>query len=187
MYTRFHHTGFSPASACTAHQYSASFLGVIIRHLCLRLLPSLQHIHGSPFRLFGTASVGSQSLTGIARPHRLQNDPKLAGVRECLFSRRCWSNFTMSSLQASDSFEMLRDTTPVASHFLKSSIPGASRGMKYTKQKPVPVEANWFSCGWIGIGWRIGAVSLHHGLISKTAQSDDGGWVRSRRFFDGPP
>jgi hypothetical protein len=35
---------------------------------------------GSPFRLFGTASVGSQSLTGIARLHRLRNDPKLAGV-----------------------------------------------------------------------------------------------------------
>jgi hypothetical protein len=33
---------------------------------------------GSPFRLFGTA--GSQSLTGIARLHRLRNDPKLAGV-----------------------------------------------------------------------------------------------------------
>jgi precorrin-8X/cobalt-precorrin-8 methylmutase len=35
---------------------------------------------GSPFRLFGTASVGSQSLTGIARLHRLRNDPKLAAV-----------------------------------------------------------------------------------------------------------
>jgi hypothetical protein len=35
---------------------------------------------GSPFRLFGTASVGSQSLTGIARLQRLRNDPKLAGV-----------------------------------------------------------------------------------------------------------
>jgi hypothetical protein len=34
---------------------------------------------GSPFRLFGTASVGSQSLTGIARLHRLRNDPTLAG------------------------------------------------------------------------------------------------------------
>jgi molybdopterin molybdotransferase len=34
---------------------------------------------GSPFRLFGTASVGSQSLTGIARLHRLRNDPN-AGV-----------------------------------------------------------------------------------------------------------
>jgi hypothetical protein len=33
---------------------------------------------GSPFRLFGTASVGSQSLTG--RLHRPRNDPKLAGV-----------------------------------------------------------------------------------------------------------
>jgi hypothetical protein len=33
---------------------------------------------GSPFRLFGTASVGSQSLTGIARLHQLRNDPKLA-------------------------------------------------------------------------------------------------------------
>jgi hypothetical protein len=32
------------------------------------------------FRLFGTASVGSQSLTGIARLHRLRNDPKLAAV-----------------------------------------------------------------------------------------------------------
>jgi precorrin-8X/cobalt-precorrin-8 methylmutase len=35
---------------------------------------------GSPFRLFGTASVGSQSLTGIARLHRLRNDPKLVAV-----------------------------------------------------------------------------------------------------------
>ena len=35
---------------------------------------------GSPFRLFGTASVGSQSLTGIAHLHRLRNDPKLASV-----------------------------------------------------------------------------------------------------------
>jgi hypothetical protein len=35
---------------------------------------------GSPFRLFGTASVGSQSLTGIARLHQLRNDPKLAGA-----------------------------------------------------------------------------------------------------------
>ena len=35
---------------------------------------------GSPFRLLGTASVGSQSLTGIARLHQLRNDPKLAGV-----------------------------------------------------------------------------------------------------------
>jgi hypothetical protein len=33
---------------------------------------------GSPFRLFGTASVGSQSLTGIARLYQLRNDPKLA-------------------------------------------------------------------------------------------------------------
>ena len=31
---------------------------------------------GSPFRLFGTASVGSQSLTGIARLYQLRNDPK---------------------------------------------------------------------------------------------------------------
>jgi len=35
---------------------------------------------GSPFRLFGTASVGIQSLTGIAHLHRLRNDPKLAVV-----------------------------------------------------------------------------------------------------------
>jgi len=35
---------------------------------------------GSPFRLFGTASVGSQSLTGIARLHQLRNDPELAAV-----------------------------------------------------------------------------------------------------------
>jgi precorrin-8X/cobalt-precorrin-8 methylmutase len=35
---------------------------------------------GSPFRLFGTASVGSQSLTGITRLHQLRNDPKLAAV-----------------------------------------------------------------------------------------------------------
>ena len=35
---------------------------------------------GSPFRLFGTASVGSQSLTGIARLYQLRNDPELAPV-----------------------------------------------------------------------------------------------------------
>jgi precorrin-8X/cobalt-precorrin-8 methylmutase len=35
---------------------------------------------GSPFRLFGTASVGSQSLTGIARLHDLRNDAKLDAV-----------------------------------------------------------------------------------------------------------
>ena len=35
---------------------------------------------GSPFRLFGTASVGSQSLTGIARLRQLRADPKLAAV-----------------------------------------------------------------------------------------------------------
>jgi hypothetical protein len=33
---------------------------------------------GSPFRLFGTASVGSQSLTGIAHLHQLRNEPDLA-------------------------------------------------------------------------------------------------------------
>ena len=35
---------------------------------------------GSPFRLFGTASVGSQSLTGIVRLHQLRNDPKFAAT-----------------------------------------------------------------------------------------------------------
>jgi hypothetical protein len=35
---------------------------------------------GSPFRLFGTASVGSQSLTGIARLHLLRNDPKFGAM-----------------------------------------------------------------------------------------------------------
>jgi hypothetical protein len=35
---------------------------------------------GSPFRLFGTASVGSQSLTGIARLHGLRNDSRLANA-----------------------------------------------------------------------------------------------------------
>jgi hypothetical protein len=35
---------------------------------------------GSPFRLFGTASVASQSLTGIARLYQLRNDPELAPV-----------------------------------------------------------------------------------------------------------
>jgi hypothetical protein len=37
---------------------------------------------GSSFRLFGTASVGSQSLTGIARLHQLRNDPKFAALSE---------------------------------------------------------------------------------------------------------
>jgi len=35
---------------------------------------------GSPFRLFGTASVGSQSLTGITRLEQLRNDPEFAAV-----------------------------------------------------------------------------------------------------------
>ena len=35
---------------------------------------------GTPFRLFGTASVGSQSLTGIARLHQLRNHPALAAA-----------------------------------------------------------------------------------------------------------
>jgi hypothetical protein len=34
----------------------------------------------SPFRLFGNGSVGSQSLTGVARLHQLRNDPRLAAV-----------------------------------------------------------------------------------------------------------
>jgi hypothetical protein len=35
---------------------------------------------GSPFRLFGTASVGSQSLTGIARLHHLRNDSRFTAI-----------------------------------------------------------------------------------------------------------
>jgi precorrin-8X/cobalt-precorrin-8 methylmutase len=35
---------------------------------------------GSPFRLFGNASVGSQSLTGIARLYQLRNDPEFGTV-----------------------------------------------------------------------------------------------------------
>jgi precorrin-8X/cobalt-precorrin-8 methylmutase len=35
---------------------------------------------GSPFRLFGTASVGSQSLTGIAHLHQLRTGSELAAV-----------------------------------------------------------------------------------------------------------
>ena len=42
-------------------------------------LTDLRARSDSPFRLFGTASVGSQSLTGIARLHGLRNDPQLAG------------------------------------------------------------------------------------------------------------
>jgi hypothetical protein len=33
---------------------------------------------GTPFRLFGTASVGGQSITGIPRLYQLRNEPKLA-------------------------------------------------------------------------------------------------------------
>jgi RNA polymerase sigma-70 factor, ECF subfamily len=32
---------------------------------------------GTPFRLFGTASVGGQSITGIPRLHQLRNEPEL--------------------------------------------------------------------------------------------------------------
>src|SRR5436189_1139509 len=35
---------------------------------------------GSPFRLFGNGSVGSQSLTGIVRLHQLRTDPKVGAV-----------------------------------------------------------------------------------------------------------
>ncbi len=35
---------------------------------------------GSPFRVFGTGSVGSQSLTGIPCLHRLRNNPKFASL-----------------------------------------------------------------------------------------------------------
>jgi hypothetical protein len=47
---------------------------------------------GSPFRLFGTASVGSQSLTGIARLHQLRNDPKLAAVSTVWPFETGWPN-----------------------------------------------------------------------------------------------
>jgi molybdopterin molybdotransferase len=43
-------------------------------------LTDLRARSGSPFRLFGTASVGSQSLTGIARLHELRNDPQLTAA-----------------------------------------------------------------------------------------------------------
>jgi hypothetical protein len=43
-------------------------------------LTDLRAKSGSPFRLFGTASVGSQSLTGIASVHKVRNDPLLAGA-----------------------------------------------------------------------------------------------------------
>ena len=43
-------------------------------------LTDLRPRSGSPFRLFGTASVGSQSLTGIARLHELRNDPQLSAA-----------------------------------------------------------------------------------------------------------
>ena len=33
---------------------------------------------GTPFRLFGTASVGGQSITGIPRLYNLRNEPELA-------------------------------------------------------------------------------------------------------------
>ena len=51
-----------------------------IREERLNRLALVGKVPRSPFRLFGTASVGSQSLTGIARLHRLRNDPKLAHV-----------------------------------------------------------------------------------------------------------
>jgi hypothetical protein len=43
-------------------------------------LTDLRARSGSPFRLFGTASVGSQSLTGMARLHELRNDPRLTAA-----------------------------------------------------------------------------------------------------------
>ena len=43
-------------------------------------LTDLRARSGSPFRLFGTASVGGQSLTGIARLHELRNDPQLTAA-----------------------------------------------------------------------------------------------------------
>jgi len=47
---------------------------------------------GSPFRRFGTASVGSQSLTGITRLHQLRNDPKLAPVSAVWPFETGWAN-----------------------------------------------------------------------------------------------
>jgi precorrin-8X/cobalt-precorrin-8 methylmutase len=47
---------------------------------------------GSPFRVFGTASVGSQSLTGIPRLHQLRNDPELAAVSAAWPFETGWAN-----------------------------------------------------------------------------------------------
>ena len=41
-------------------------------------LTDLRARSGTPFRLFGTASVGSQSITGIPRLRALRNDPRFA-------------------------------------------------------------------------------------------------------------
>jgi hypothetical protein len=45
-----------------------------------------------PFRLFGNGSVGSQSLTGIARLHQLRNDPKFATISAVWPFETGWAN-----------------------------------------------------------------------------------------------
>jgi len=46
----------------------------------------------SPFRLFGHGSVGSQSVTGIARLHQLRNDPKFATISAVWPFETGWAN-----------------------------------------------------------------------------------------------
>ncbi len=49
--------------------------GYLIRPL---RLTDIRANSGTPFRLFGTASVGGQSITGIPRLYSLRNEPKVA-------------------------------------------------------------------------------------------------------------
>ena len=61
---------------------------------------------GSPFRLFGTASVGSQSLTGIARLHQ-SGLPKRNGFQNM------FQSYTLRFIPASESLCPMRSRTEV--------------------------------------------------------------------------
>jgi precorrin-8X/cobalt-precorrin-8 methylmutase len=60
---------------CRPKQPFATAQGYLIRPL---RLADERAKRGTPFRLFGTGSVGGQSITGIPRLYKLRNDPEFA-------------------------------------------------------------------------------------------------------------
>jgi hypothetical protein len=82
------HIGFQPFPTSFADEYEyipqnrprqpfQTAQGYLVKAL---RLTDLRARSDSPFRLFGAASVGSQSLTGIARLYKLRNDPRLTAA-----------------------------------------------------------------------------------------------------------